>query len=281
MVLPTSGEGLSDSEGLKGLSKEQAAQRLHEDGPNALPDDQRRTSRVIIRETLQDPMFMLLLAAGLLYLLLGDLQEGLILFGLVLVVLTLTLYQEGKTERALAALRDLASPRALVLRGGQPQRIAARDVVRGEILVLSEGDRIAADAVVTTGNDLQVDESLLTGEAVPAHCWYAGVPCRMSGSRWMVMRMWWRPRARRKRSLIYATWTPVRRRALPPPWMSWPPAACACWAWRRHALQAGIGQPSSTISSFISSACWGWPTRFAPSSSMPSPNAAPQAFESC
>ena len=129
MALQPSGEG---------LSMEQAAQRLYEDGPNALPDDQRRSSRAIIRETLQDPMFMLLLAAGLLYLLLGNLQEGLILFGLVLIVLALTLYQEGKTERALAALRDLTSPRALVMRDGQPQRITARDVVRGEILVLSD-----------------------------------------------------------------------------------------------------------------------------------------------
>ena len=183
MALQTSGEGLSDSEVLKGLSMEQAAQRLHEDGPNALPDDQRRTSRVIIRETLQDPMFMLLLAAGLLYLFLGDLHEGLILFGLVLIVLTLTLYQEGKTERALAALRDLTSPRALVIRDGQPQRIAARNVVRGEILVLSEGDRIAADAVLITGNDLQVDEALLTGEAVPVRKVAALMPALAAPSR--------------------------------------------------------------------------------------------------
>ena len=150
-----------------GLTATQAAQRLREDGPNVLPDEQRRTLRAIVRETLQEPMFMLLLAAGTLYLLLGDLQEGLILFGLVLVVLALTLYQEGKTERAMAALRDLTSPRALVLRDGQPQRIAGRDVVRGDILLLAEGDRIAADAVVISGNDLQADESLLTGEAVP------------------------------------------------------------------------------------------------------------------
>lgn len=164
MVLQTSGEGLSASQG---LSTTQAAQRLLEDGPNALPGDQRRTLRAIIRETLAEPMFMLLLAAGSLYLMLGDLQEGIILFGLVLVVLALTLYQEGKTERAIGALRDLTSPRALVLRDGQPQRIAGRDVVRGDILLLAEGDRIAADAVLISGSDMRVDESLLTGEAVP------------------------------------------------------------------------------------------------------------------
>ncbi|MDD5332687.1 MAG: cation-translocating P-type ATPase [Rhodoferax sp.] len=158
MVLQTSDEGLSTA---------QAAQRLLEDGPNALPGDQRRTLRAIAHETLAEPMFMLLLAAGSLYLLLGDLQEGLILFGLVLVVLALTLYQEGKTERAMAALRDLSSPRALVLRDGQPQRIAGSEVVCGDVLLLAEGDRVAADAVLIGGSDVQVDESLLTGEAVP------------------------------------------------------------------------------------------------------------------
>lgn len=134
MVLPTSDEVLIGSKGVEGLSTAQAAQRLLEDGPNALPGDQRRTLRAISRETLQEPMFMLLLAAGSLYLLLGDLQEGIILFGLVLVVLALTLYQEGKTERAIEALRDLTSPRALVLRDGQLARIAGRDVVRKSVV---------------------------------------------------------------------------------------------------------------------------------------------------
>ena len=158
MVLPTSDEGLSAA---------QAAQRLQDDGPNVLPGEQRRGLRAIARETLQEPMFMLLLAAGALYLVLGDLQEGLILFGLVLVVLALTLYQEGKTEHALAALRDMTSPRARVLRDGQPQRIAGVDVVCGDILLLAEGDRIAADAMLLDGSDVQVDESLLTGESLP------------------------------------------------------------------------------------------------------------------
>ena len=102
----------------EGLSTAQAAQRLRQDGPNALPGEQRRGLRAIARETLQEPMFMLLLAAGALYLVLGDLQEGLILFGLVLVVLALTLYQEGRTEHALQSLRELTSPRALVNKGG-------------------------------------------------------------------------------------------------------------------------------------------------------------------
>ena len=157
-----------------GLSSAQAALRLQQDGPNSLPGDQRRSLRDIAWETLQDPMFALLLSAGALYLLLGDLQEGGVLFGLVLVVLALTLYQEGRTENALAALRNLSSPRALVVRDGVRVRIPGSDVVCGDVLVVSEGDRIAADSVLLEGSEVEVDESLLTGEAVAVGKWCGG-----------------------------------------------------------------------------------------------------------
>jgi len=151
----------------QGLSAAEAADRLRADGPNALPGGRRRTLLKIIWETAREPMFLLLLAAGTLYLVFGELQEGLILLGAVLVSLGLTLYQEGKTERAIEALRDLTSPRALVIRDGQPQRIAGHEVVRGDWVMLAEGDRVPADGVLIAGSNLQVDESLLTGEAVP------------------------------------------------------------------------------------------------------------------
>ena len=150
-----------------GLSATQAAQRLSEDGPNALPGGQRRSLWLIAVETVREPMFLLLLAAGTLYMVFGDLQEGLTLFGFVVVTVALTLYQEGKTERAIEALRDLTSPRALVIRDGEPQRIAGRDVVHGDLLKLSEGDRVPADALLVTSDGVRADESLLTGEAVP------------------------------------------------------------------------------------------------------------------
>ncbi len=150
-----------------GLSADEAARRLAQDGPNVLPGEQGRRWRDISRETLQDPMFALLIAAGTLYLVLGDLQEGAVMFAMVLLVLALTLYQEGRTENALAALRRLSAPRARVLRDGVQQHVAGRDLVRGDILLVSEGDRIAADALLLSGTELQVDESLLTGEAVP------------------------------------------------------------------------------------------------------------------
>ena len=150
-----------------GLSSSQAARRLVEDGPNALPGAQRRSLLSIAGETVREPMFLLLLAAGTLYLVFGDLQEGLTLLGFVVITLGLTLFQEGKTERAIEALRDLTSPRALVMRDGQPQRIAGRDVVRGDLLKLSEGDRVPADGLLVLADGVRADESLLTGEAVP------------------------------------------------------------------------------------------------------------------
>ena len=133
-----------ETKNLQGLSAAEAARKLVEVGPNGLPGGKHRTLFSILRETLREPMFLLLLGAGGLYLLFGDLQEGLVLFGFVLVTLSLTLYQEGKTERAIDALRDLTSPRALVIRDGQQQHIAGCDVVPGDIVILGEGDRIPA-----------------------------------------------------------------------------------------------------------------------------------------
>ncbi len=150
-----------------GLTAAQAGQRLAEDGPNTLPGGQSRSLLSIAADTLREPMFLLLLAASALYLAFGDLQEGLTLLGFVLITLGLTLFQEGRTERAIQALRDLTSPRALVIRDGQAQRIAGRDVVRGDLLKLSEGDRVPADALLVEADGVRVDESLLTGEAVP------------------------------------------------------------------------------------------------------------------
>jgi Ca2+-transporting ATPase len=115
---------------------------------------------------MREPMFLLLVAAGAIYLALGDVNEALVLLASVFVIIGITVYQERKTERALEALRDLSSPRALVIREGRRNRIAGREVVRGDILVLEEGDRVPADAVLLDCHDLKTDESLLTGESV-------------------------------------------------------------------------------------------------------------------
>lgn len=149
-----------------GLSSAEAALRLHTDGPNELPDSGKRQLAGITLDVLREPMFLLLVSAGTIYLLLGDIKDALMLLSFVCIVMGITIFQEYKTERVLEALRDLTSPRALVIRDGVSQRIAGREVVRGDHLLLTEGDRVPADAILIECSNLTVDESLLTGESV-------------------------------------------------------------------------------------------------------------------
>ncbi|MCT6700776.1 cation-translocating P-type ATPase [Rheinheimera sp. 4Y26] len=150
-----------------GLSTATASRRLRLEGPNELPQAGKRPLFRIVLEVLREPMFILLLAGGLVYLLLGDLTEAVILLIFASFSVVITVLQESRSERVLEALRDLSSPRAQVIRDGVRQRIAGREVVREDLLVLEEGDRIAADAILIQSSDLQVDESLLTGESMP------------------------------------------------------------------------------------------------------------------
>ncbi len=156
-----------DINNLYGLNDQEVFERLAQDGYNELPTAKRRTIFNILFEVIREPMFLLLLACGGLYLVLGDVEEALMLLGFVFVVIGITLYQEQKTEKALDALRDLSSPRALVIRNSEQIRIAGREVVRDDIMLVSEGDRVPADAVLLSATSLSVDESLLTGESVP------------------------------------------------------------------------------------------------------------------
>ena len=152
---------------LTGLSNEQASQRLLMEGSNDLGLSQRRTLLAVIRDVLFEPMFLLLLAAGAIYLLTGDRNEAMVLLGFVLVIMGMTVFQERRTDNALAALRDLSSPRALVIRNGQEHRIAGHEVVRDDVLILAEGDRVPADGTLLQAHELSLDESMLTGESEP------------------------------------------------------------------------------------------------------------------
>jgi Ca2+-transporting ATPase len=159
----------ADLDSETGLSEQEAIARRKQEGYNELPSARARNLWSIAWETVQDPIFLLLIGGGIIYWILGDRQEAVILLGFVLFLMCISLYQEGKTEQALEALRDLSSPRALVIRDGQRHRIAGREVVRGDILVISEGDRVPADAQLLSCTNLLIDESLLTGESFPVH----------------------------------------------------------------------------------------------------------------
>ena len=156
-----------DFQNIRGLSEEEAILRFKKEGPNELASQKRRNIFAIFFHVVREPMLLLLIGSGLVYLFLGDLHDALMLMSFVFVVIGITFYQERKTDRALYALRNLSSPRALVIRDGQQRRIAGREVVRGDILILKEGDRVPADARILSCSNLSVDESLLTGESLP------------------------------------------------------------------------------------------------------------------
>lgn len=158
---------LADRDVRQGLHADEARLRLARFGPNQMPDAGRRSLGRILRGVLTEPMFLLLVLAALLYLALGDPAEGALLGGFAAVTIGLVVMQERRSERALEALRALGAPHAVVVRDGRTQRIAAAEIVPGDLLVVDEGERIAADGVVLDARALSVDESLLTGESVP------------------------------------------------------------------------------------------------------------------
>jgi Ca2+-transporting ATPase len=153
-------------EDLHGLTVDQVTALQKEEGYNDLPSAKPRSAFAIAFSVCREPMFILLVVCGVIYLMLGDMQEALMLLGFVFVVMGITFFQERKTERALDALRDLSSPHACVIRNGVKQRIPGREVVRGDIVLLVEGDRIPADSALLQSTSMTVDEALLTGESV-------------------------------------------------------------------------------------------------------------------
>ena len=151
----------------QGLNAQEVQERLKQHGYNELPSSGKRKLWKLLWDVVSEPMFLLLVACAVLYLILGDLQEALVLSASVVIVMAIELVQERKTEHALEALKNLSSPRALVIREGVRTRIPGREVVVDDLVVLAEGDRVPADALVLQNNLLNVDESLLTGESVP------------------------------------------------------------------------------------------------------------------
>lgn len=151
---------------LRGLTEAAAAARLESEGPNELPSARKSTLLSTVWGIVREPMILLLICAGVIYFFLGELRDSVVLIASIFVIVGIELYQERKTEHALEALRDLSSPRAMVIRDGKQRRIAGREVVRGDIVIVSEGDRVPADGVLVSAVNLSIDESLLTGESV-------------------------------------------------------------------------------------------------------------------
>jgi Ca2+-transporting ATPase len=134
---------------------------------NELPTAKSKNIGQIALEVVKEPMFVLLLVCSSIYLLLGDYTEGIMLSASILIIIFITFYQYQKTERAIESLRQLSSPKAMVIRNGQTVKIPGREIVIGDIVLVNEGDRIPADGILIHGTNLSVDESMLTGESIP------------------------------------------------------------------------------------------------------------------
>lgn len=151
----------------RGLDEGEALARLREDGPNEIGADGHSSFLAIVLNVFREPMLMLLLIAGGIYLLLGDIHEALILILFAGLSILITVVQEGRTEKAIEALRDYSVPQVRVLRAGAERTVPARELVRGDLMFVAEGDRIAADGWLVVNDAVQADESVLTGESVP------------------------------------------------------------------------------------------------------------------
>lgn len=151
---------------LPGLSDIEAQKKINSEGYNELPSQKKLTWLSTFGHVLSEPMLILLVVTGVLYLFLGEIKDAIMLGITIFVIIGITIYQERKTEKTLEALKDLSSPRALVIRDGVQKRIPGRDVVREDLIIIREGDRVPADATVLSCENLTVDESLITGESI-------------------------------------------------------------------------------------------------------------------
>jgi len=150
---------------LGGLSSEDAKKRLQEYGSNELKKEKRKSHILLFFEQFKNILIIILLIATGLSLALGEVYNAIVIISIVIVSATLGFAQEHRAEKALEALKKMTAPTALVLRDGKEIQIQARDIVPGDILLFSTGDKVAADARIIEAINLKVDEAPLTGES--------------------------------------------------------------------------------------------------------------------
>ena len=148
------------------LTDDQVREKVLKEGYNEILEVKSNNLLKMVLGILKEPMFLLLVICGTLYMILGDIQEGIMLLGFVFFIMGIEFYQEKKTEKALDALKELSSPQARVIRNGVEIKIPGREVVKDDLVVLTEGERVPADGVLIHSINIQADESLLTGESV-------------------------------------------------------------------------------------------------------------------
>ncbi len=160
-------KSIYESEVHTGLSDKEAGKKLREHGPNTLTGSKRISVFRIFLQQFSDFMVLILLAATAISALMGEMTEAVTIIAIVVLNAILGFVQEYRTEKTMEALKNLAAPTAKVVRSGKAQIIPAEQIVPGDLVILETGDRVPADASLVESNNLQVDESLLTGESVP------------------------------------------------------------------------------------------------------------------
>ncbi len=150
-----------------GLTTAEVDKSRQQYGANQLAVSESQTGWRLIVEVVSEPMFILLAVASLLYVLLGQWQEGIVLGVAMILVAGISVFQSVRSDRALEALRQLTQPTIAVLRDGQLTDLPVEDLVVGDVTRLTEGQTVPADGTLLQANDCSVDEAILTGESVP------------------------------------------------------------------------------------------------------------------
>lgn len=149
-----------------GLSDEEVIKRLNKYGYNRLEEVKRKNIINIAIDTLKEPMFILLIITAFIYFFISkEVIEGSIMILSIVLMMIIEIIQEYRTDRSLEKLKELTQPKATVRRGGKVIEIDSENIVPGDILIITEGDKISADGVILSLSDLAVDESTLTGES--------------------------------------------------------------------------------------------------------------------
>ena len=176
-----------DSE--NGLTQSEAEIRLDRNGPNSLPESDNDGIFHVLIEQVREPMILILIVIGLIYLLIGTPVESVAVIVIVFIVITIEIYNVRKARISILALRSLVSAKAWVMRNGATVEVPVKNIVPGDVVLIHAGERIPADGIILECFGLEIDESSLTGESIPVHKQALGDPAVAPGdaSRYLIM----------------------------------------------------------------------------------------------
>ena len=156
---------MNSSENQRGLTAEQVTVSRNRHGSNTLEMHEDRVLLQVLKEVVLEPMFIILLAACIIYFVVGQYKEGIIMLVAIFIVAGISLFQEYRSKNAVQALKKISAAKAKVLRNGEAVNVDTEEIVVGDLLLLEEGEVVAADGLIIAANDFSINESILTGES--------------------------------------------------------------------------------------------------------------------